>query len=115
MRMTLDSICKVGFGVEIGTLAPYLPENHFALTFDTANITVTLRFIDPLWKVKKFFNMGSEAILDNSIKIIDDFTYSVIHRRKGEIEAEKIYKMDKVYDSAFNQSSYDIPTFKLFP
>ncbi|KAK1379566.1 Cytochrome P450, family 704, subfamily B, polypeptide 1 [Heracleum sosnowskyi] len=96
MRMTLDSICKVGFGVEIGTLAPHLPENRFALAFDTANITVTLRFIDPLWKVKKFLNVGSEAVLDKSIKIIDDFTYSVIRRRKAEIEAEKINKMDKV-------------------
>lgn len=106
MRMTLDSICKVGFGVEIGTLAPHLPENRFALAFDTANITVTLRFIDPLWKVKKFLNVGSEAVLDKSIKIIDDFTYSVIRRRKAEIEAEKIYKMDKVCDSASDQSSF---------
>lgn len=115
MRMTLDSICKVGFGVEIGTLDPHLPENRFALAFDTANITVTLRFIDPLWKVKKFLNVGSEAVLDKSIKIIDDFTYSVIRRRKAEIEAEKIYKMDKVYDLASDQSSSDFPPFKLFP
>ena len=34
VRMTLDSICKVGFGVEIGTLAPNLPDNHFAKAFD---------------------------------------------------------------------------------
>ncbi|KAJ0037906.1 hypothetical protein Pint_22804 [Pistacia integerrima] len=47
MRMTLDSICRVGFGVEIGTLAANLPENSFAQAFDTANIIVTLRFIDP--------------------------------------------------------------------
>ncbi|KAF5449606.1 hypothetical protein F2P56_030034, partial [Juglans regia] len=86
MRMTLDSICKVGFGVEIGTLAPSLPDNRFAQAFDTANIIVTLRFIDPLWKIKKFLNVGSEALLDKSIKIIDDFTYSVIRRRKAEIE-----------------------------
>lgn len=86
MRMTLDSICKVGFGVEIGTLAPNLPDNHFAQAFDTANIIVTLRFIDPLWKIKRFLNLGSEALLDNSIKVIDDFTYSVIKRRKAEIE-----------------------------
>lgn len=86
MRMTLDSICKVGFGVEIGTLAPNLPENSFAQAFDTANIIVTLRFIDPLWKIKKFLNLGSEALLDKSIKTIDDFTYSVIKRRKAEIE-----------------------------
>ncbi|GMP58340.1 hypothetical protein CsSME_00022042 [Camellia sinensis var. sinensis] len=87
MRMTLDSICKVGFGVEIGTLAPHLPENSFARAFDTANIIVTLRFIDPLWKIKKFLKVGSEAVLDQSIKIIDDFTYSVIRRRKAEIES----------------------------
>lgn len=90
MRMTLDSICKVGFGVEIGTLAPELPENHFAKAFDTANIIVTLRFIDPLWKLKKFLNIGSEALLGKSIKVVNDFTYSVIRRRKAELlEAQK--------------------------
>lgn len=86
MRMTLDSICKVGFGVEIGTLAPNLPDNHFAKAFDTANIIVTLRFIDPLWRIKRYLNVGSEALLDKSIKIIDDLTYSVIRRRKAEIK-----------------------------
>ncbi|KAL3840566.1 hypothetical protein ACJIZ3_025157 [Penstemon smallii] len=97
MRMTLDSICKVGFGVEIGTLAPDLPDNCFARAFDTANIIVTLRFIDPLWKIKKFFNMGSESVLDQSIKTIDDFTYSVIKKRKAEIdEAKGINKDDKI-------------------
>lgn len=86
MRMTLDSICKVGFGVEIGTLAPHLPDNSFAQAFDTANIIVTLRFIDPLWRIKRFFNVGSEALLDQSIKMIDDFTYSVIKTRKSELK-----------------------------
>ncbi|XP_009629443.1 cytochrome P450 704B1-like [Nicotiana tabacum] len=87
MRMTLDSICKVGFGVEIGTLDPNLPENSFAQAFDAANVIVTLRFIDPLWRIKKFLNIGSEAILDQSIRTVDDFTYSVIRKRKAEIEA----------------------------
>ncbi|EOA34999.1 hypothetical protein CARUB_v10020091mg [Capsella rubella] len=97
MRMTLDSICKVGFGVEIGTLAPELPENRFAKAFDTANIIVTLRFIDPLWKLKKFLNIGSEALLDKSIKVVNDFTYSVIRRRKAEfLEAQKHPANNKV-------------------
>ncbi|XP_006366710.1 cytochrome P450 704B1 [Solanum tuberosum] len=95
MRMTLDSICKVGFGVEIGTLNPNLPENSFAKAFDAANVIVTLRFIDPLWKIKQFLNIGSEAILDQSIKKIDDFTYSVIRKRKAELETNgKINKHD---------------------
>ncbi|KAG8097008.1 hypothetical protein GUJ93_ZPchr0013g37360 [Zizania palustris] len=85
MRMTLDSICKVGFGVEIGTLSADLPENSFAQAFDAANIIVTLRFIDPLWRLKKFFHVGSEALLVQSMKLVDDFTYSVIRRRKAEI------------------------------
>lgn len=89
MRMTLDSICKVGFGVEIGTLAPNLPENSFAKAFDTANIIVTLRFIDPLWKLKRFLSVGSEALLGKSIKAIDEFTYSVIRKRKAEIKETK--------------------------
>lgn len=96
MRMTLDSICKVGFGVEIGSLAPNLPENRFAKAFDTANIIVTLRFIDPLWKIKRFFNLGSEALLDKSIKIIDDFTYSVIATRKKEIEEARTTGKDGI-------------------
>lgn len=97
MRMTLDSICKVGFGVEIGTLAPNLPENRFARAFDNANIIVTLRFIDPLWKIKKILNVGSEALLDQSIKTVDEFTYSVIRRRKAEMEeARETLQHDKV-------------------
>ncbi|KAK1308480.1 hypothetical protein QJS10_CPA09g01545 [Acorus calamus] len=86
MRMTLDSICKVGFGVEIGTLSPRLPDNRFAKAFDMANIIVTLRFIDPFWRIKRFLHIGSEALLKQSINLIDEFTYGVIRKRKGEIE-----------------------------
>lgn len=86
MRMTLDSICKVGFGVEIGTLSPHLPDNSFAQAFDAANIIVTLRFIDPFWRIKRFLRTGSEALLEQSIKVVDEFTYYVIRKRKAEIK-----------------------------
>ncbi|RLN18306.1 Cytochrome P450 86B1 [Panicum miliaceum] len=105
MRMTLDSICKVGFGVEIGTLSPDLPENSFAQAFDAANIIVTLRFIDPLWRVKRFLHVGSEALLEQSIKLVDEFTYSVIRRRKAEIvEARASGKQEK-FASLLNYDS----------
>ncbi|KAF2298875.1 hypothetical protein GH714_028497 [Hevea brasiliensis] len=68
MRMTLDSICKVGFGVEIGTLAPNLPDNCFAQAFDTANIIVTLRFIDPLWKIKNSLTWDQKLYLTRALK-----------------------------------------------
>ena len=112
MRMTLDSICKVGFGVEIGTLSPDLPENSFAQAFDAANIIVTLRFIDPLWRVKRFFHVGSEALLAQSIKLVDEFTYSVIRRRKAEIvEARASGKQEKVslFRSSIHHLGWDEP------
>lgn len=109
MRMTLDSICKVGFGVEIGTLDPNLPDNQFAKAFDMANTIVTLRFIDPLWKVKRFLNMGSEAVLHQCIKTIDGFTYNVIKRRKAETEEAggtnkvlKVTKFQQLFHFHFN-------------
>ncbi|XP_024192623.1 cytochrome P450 704B1 isoform X2 [Rosa chinensis] len=113
MRMTLDSICKVGFGVEIGTLAPDLPDNQFAQAFDTANIIVTYRFIDPLWKIKKFLNWGSEALLDKSMKTIDDFTYSVIRKRKSEIKdaqqsSDKNLQMHHLNNPNLIQMKHDI-------
>nr|ADG34845.1 cytochrome P450 protein [Vanda hybrid cultivar] len=89
MRMTMDSICKLGFGVEIGTLSPQLPDNSFARAFDTANATVTRRFFDPLWRLKRFLCVGSEAALNQNIRIVNDFTSNVIRTRKAEIMRAK--------------------------
>ncbi|CAN6484505.1 unnamed protein product [Victoria cruziana] len=91
MRMTLDSIGKVGFGTDIGTLSPQLPNNEFARAFDTANSIVTMRFLDPLWRIKRFFQVGSEASLNHSIKFLDDFTYAMIRRRKAEIQEARAH------------------------
>jgi cytochrome P450 len=85
MRLTLDSICKVGFGVEIGTLHPSLPAVPFATNFDNANEAVTYRFFDPLWQLKKLLNIGSEAVLSSSVKVVDDFTYRVVQTRRAEL------------------------------
>ncbi|KAI3949479.1 hypothetical protein MKW92_042857 [Papaver armeniacum] len=85
LRMTLDSICKVGFGVEIGTLALELPDNRFAKACEDATSTVMFRFINPLWRLMKFFNVGSEALFVQSIQVIDEFTYKLIHKRKAEL------------------------------
>lgn len=87
MRMTLDSIGKVGLGVEIGSLPWHLPlpDNAFAKAFDFANDTVFWRFIDPSWKLKRFLNVGCEAELLRCIKVLDSFTYGVIAQRKLDL------------------------------
>ena len=86
MRLTLDGICKMGFGVEIGTLHPSFPAVPFATNFDDANEAVTYRFFDPLWQLKQLLNIGREAVLSRSVKVVDDFTYGVIQTRRAELQ-----------------------------
>lgn len=85
--MTLEAIGNVGFGVEIGCLPCQfpLPDNAFATAFDSASDTVCRRFFDPLWKLKRFLKVGSEAELVKHIEVVDSFTYGVIARRKLEM------------------------------
>jgi hypothetical protein len=84
--MTLDAICKISFGVEMGSLAPSLPTIPFAKAFETTNEIVTARFVDPLWKLKRFLNVSSEATVVQSAKEIDDFVYNVICTRRIELK-----------------------------
>ncbi|KAJ7514485.1 hypothetical protein O6H91_23G046000 [Diphasiastrum complanatum] len=91
-RLTLDSICKVGFGVELGVLAPSLPDNPFAIAFDNVNVIVTMRFSDPFWKLKRLLNVGDEASLKKSAKVIDEFIYRVIHSRRSEIQDSRAFQ-----------------------
>ncbi|KAI3837788.1 hypothetical protein MKX03_017179 [Papaver bracteatum] len=88
-RMTLDSTCKVGFGAEIGSLANDLTDSGFAKAFDQATSTVSSRFENPFWRLQRFFNVGCEALFVQSIQVIDEFTYSLIHKRKAELQGAK--------------------------
>ncbi|KAF2282652.1 hypothetical protein GH714_043762 [Hevea brasiliensis] len=55
MRCTLDSIFKVGFGVELNCLEGYSKEGTaFMKAFDDSNALVYWRYVDPFWKLKRF-------------------------------------------------------------
>jgi hypothetical protein len=86
MRMTLDAICKISFGVEMGPLTPSLPTILFAKAFETTNEIVTALFVDPLWKLKQVLNVSSEATVVQCAKEIDDLVYSVIRTRRIELK-----------------------------
>ncbi|OAY62388.1 cytochrome P450 704C1 [Manihot esculenta] len=89
MRCTLDSIFKVGFGVELNCLEGSNKEGTaFMKAFDESNAMIYWRFVDPFWKIKRFFNIGCEASLKKNIKIIDDFVSYLIHTRR-ELFAEQ--------------------------
>eukprot|EP01018_Ginkgo_biloba_P002812 Gb_37727 [translate_table: standard] len=94
MRMTFDSICEVGFGVEICSLSPSLPNVPFASAFDSCNSIIASRYGDPLWKFKKLFNIGMEAKLKEDLSVIDGFIYGIIQRRREAMKNNTEIKPD---------------------
>jgi hypothetical protein len=86
--------------VEIGTLSPSLPEVPFAKAFDNANEAVTYRFFDPLWPLKRYLDIGVEANLARSVKVVDTFTYNVIQTRRAELEVSSTEGKEMVRNSS---------------
>lgn len=90
MKTTLDSIFKVGFGVELKTLSGTSEEGKaFAKAFDDSSIQVTRRFFDITWKVKRYLNVGAEAMMKKNIKIIDDFVYKLIDTKLKQLAEDQ--------------------------
>ncbi|CAN6229252.1 unnamed protein product [Urochloa humidicola] len=86
MRSTLDSIFKVGFGVNLGVLSGSSEEGAaFARAFDDASEQVLHRFLDPFWKAKRLLNFSSEAAMKRSLRTINDFVYGVIDRKTEQM------------------------------
>ncbi|MCL7029789.1 hypothetical protein MKW94_017327 [Papaver nudicaule] len=78
MKSTLDSIFKVGFGVELNSIAGSSEGTQFANAFNDSSAMTLWRYVDILWEIKRFLNVGFEAKLKKNIKIVDDFIYKVI-------------------------------------
>ncbi|CAM0903271.1 unnamed protein product [Alopecurus aequalis] len=82
MRSTLDSIFKIGFGVNLGGLSGSSKEGAaFARAFDDASEQVLYRFFDLLWKAKRLLNVSSEAAMKRSVRTINEFVYAVIDKK----------------------------------
>ncbi|KAI7745466.1 hypothetical protein M8C21_010482 [Ambrosia artemisiifolia] len=103
MKSTLDSIFKVGFGFDLDTLSGLdKASNRFMKAFDDANALVYWRFVDLLWRVKRFLNIGSEAALKDNIRIIDKFVYELINNKRKQMKNGNLY-----VGIFFNQPSFD--------
>ncbi|MFS7960780.1 putative abieta-7,13-dien-18-ol hydroxylase [Helianthus anomalus] len=84
LKCTLDSIFKVGFGFDLDTLSG-LDEanNQFMKAFDESNSLTFWRFVDLLWKVKRYFSVGpEEAELKKTIRMVDEFVYELIRNKR---------------------------------
>ncbi|KAK6930928.1 Cytochrome P450 [Dillenia turbinata] len=90
LRFTFDHICTAAFGVDPGCLGIDLPSVPFAKAFEDATEFTLNRFLVPpfLWKIMKFFNIGSEKQLRKALQIIQDFAGKTVVDR--QVESSKI-------------------------
>ncbi|KAF3775338.1 hypothetical protein EJ110_NYTH50709 [Nymphaea thermarum] len=81
-KYSMDSIFEVGFGLKLNILEGSNEEAiRFAKAFDESNALTFYRYVNLFWKVKRFFNVGSEATLRKNIAVIDEFIYKIISSR----------------------------------
>ncbi|KAF5816786.1 putative abieta-7,13-dien-18-ol hydroxylase [Helianthus annuus] len=86
MKATMDSVFKVGFGIDLENMSGTSEEGiAFSSAFDNANESIMRRHVDSTWKIKKFLNVGSESELKRSIKLIDDFVYKLIQMKSKQM------------------------------
>ncbi|XP_020248619.1 cytochrome P450 704C1-like [Asparagus officinalis] len=96
MKSTLDSIFKVGFGVELDTLSGSNKDGKiFAQAFDDSSAQLLRRFVDVLWKMKRFLNVGLEAKMKKDIKFIDNFVYTLINKKIEQMSKQQNNFMKK--------------------
>ncbi|PHT40604.1 hypothetical protein CQW23_19458 [Capsicum baccatum] len=91
MRCSLDSIFKVGFGVDLNCLdRSGRDDNNFIKAFDDSNELIYWCYADSFWKLKRYFNIGSEALLKKNIKFMHKFVDELIKTRQSKKDPEKM-------------------------
>ncbi|XP_059307018.1 cytochrome P450 94C1-like [Lycium ferocissimum] len=84
-RFSFDSICRFSFGLDPKCLELSLPISQFAISFDLASQLSAERAmnVSPIvWKIKRFFNIGSERKLKKAIQLINILAQEVIRQRR---------------------------------
>ncbi|KAK6239961.1 hypothetical protein QUC31_005430 [Theobroma cacao] len=96
MKSTLDSIFKVGFGVELDSVCgSNLEGKEFTAAFDDSSAAILFRYVDIFWKIKRFLNIGSEAKLKKSTEVADNFVYKLIHNKIEQMRNSNDSSMKK--------------------
>ncbi|XP_057952062.1 cytochrome P450 704C1-like [Malania oleifera] len=86
MKSTLDSIFKIILGVDLDSMCGTNEEGkRFYEAFDEANTRTMYRYVDIVWKIKKLLNIGSEALLRDKIKVVDEFVYKLIQSKIEQV------------------------------
>ncbi|XP_062025793.1 cytochrome P450 704C1-like isoform X1 [Rosa rugosa] len=116
MKSTLDSIVKILLGIELGTMSGTNNEENirFSNAFDDANQATLHRLSDIFWKIKRFLNIGREAVLRKNIEVVDHFIYKLINRKIETLhnsENDKLYLKKRDFISRVLETSETDPKY----
>ncbi|KAF9131316.1 hypothetical protein BGW39_001991 [Mortierella sp. 14UC] len=81
LLFTLDSFGRIGFGESFGCLVDPEKEIPFARAFDRLTAELSLRFNWPFWRLTDWWT-GNDKKVAADTKIVHDFAYKVIRRRR---------------------------------
>ncbi|XP_031252580.1 cytochrome P450 94B3-like [Pistacia vera] len=90
-RLAFNMICKVSFGVDRCCLDPSSPALSLAKAFDMASEISARRATEPLflvWKIKKWFGIGSERRLRDAIEVVQEYVEEIIQSKKMTIHGK---------------------------
>ncbi|XVF73359.1 hypothetical protein PTKIN_Ptkin12aG0195300 [Pterospermum kingtungense] len=107
----MKSILEVGFGIDLNSMdwSSNAEETSFIKAFDDSVESVKLRFINPLWKLKRSLNIGSEASLKKNMKLIYNFIDNAISTRKKQLAMNPEHNMKEDMLSRFLAQSEKSP------
>ncbi|KAK8654225.1 hypothetical protein V6N13_128197 [Hibiscus sabdariffa] len=87
-RFAFDNVCKIAFGFDPACLSPSLPSAEFAEAFEDATRISSRRFrafFSMSWKIKRFFDVGSEKKLRIAVTRVRDFAMKIVREKKQEL------------------------------
>ncbi|KAL0282704.1 UNVERIFIED_CONTAM: cytochrome [Sesamum angustifolium] len=104
LRLTFDNICGLTFGKDPETLSPDLPENPFAIAFDSATEATLQRLLYPgfLWRLKKILDVGAEKRLRKSLQIVENYMTEALDARKETPSDDLLSRFMKKRDADGN-------------
>ncbi|XP_065861011.1 cytochrome P450 94A2-like [Euphorbia lathyris] len=88
-RFAFDNICKIAFGYDPEYLLQSLPVAPFAEAFEETIKIISDRFncaFPIIWKMKKFFCIGSEKRLKEMIPLVRDLATNIVKEKKAELK-----------------------------
>ncbi|WCJ23105.1 Cytochrome P450 94A1 [Euphorbia peplus] len=109
-RFAFDNICQIAFGYDPEYLLPSLPEQKFAEAFDDGVRISSERFTSLFWKMKRFFNIGSEKRLREAVSEVRDFAVKLVKEKKERLKSEISMESEDLL-SRFLSSGHSDETF----